>query len=353
MQSEVVIFDKIQRSHSEILEELANIKPNTSSLPDRELRGALRRILVEHTDDDPNSASSPILPVLKETLGANADSDLPPYVTTSYEIAREEKVYEGAWSTVWRGRWQNCVVAIKEVPITAEVTRQDMERQVGVWSGLRHGNILQFFAVSSSSEVPFLVSPFMSHGNVMDYIRANPDAKRTSLVHDIAAGMQYLHSRNFVHGNLQGGNVLVTSSLTACLSGFGMAKIKHDELSTSTDEAFKKRNSEVLRPWMAPERFMGKLTKPTDVWAFGMTVYEIFSGGPPFNGENPQTIRKNVIGSKTVPVTTHLSHMNGLGVSEEFTPGMRRMVEKTLVYDKVARPQFNSILDMLAFIGST
>ncbi|KAG8946867.1 hypothetical protein FRC00_009378 [Tulasnella sp. 408] len=347
MQTEVVIFDKIQRSHSEILEELANIKPTTSSLPDRELRGALRRILVEHTDDDPNSLSSPILPALRETLGPNAEPDLPPYVTTSYEIAKEEKIYEGAWSTVWRGRWQNCVVAIKEVPITAEVTRQDMERQVGVWSGLRHANILQFFAVSSSSEVPFLVSPFMSHGNVMDYIKANPDAKRASFVHDIAAGMHYLHSRNFVHGNLQGGNVLVTSSLTACLSGFGMAKIKHDELSTSTDEAFKKRNSEALRPWMAPERFMGKLTKPTDVWAFGMTVYEIFSGGPPFNGEDPQTIRKNVIGSKTVPVITHLFQMNGSGVSEEFTLGMRKIVEKTLVYDRAARPQFNSILCVL------
>ncbi|KAG8891772.1 hypothetical protein FRC00_013131, partial [Tulasnella sp. 408] len=181
----------------------------------------------------------------------------------------------------------------------------------------------------------------------MDYIRANPDAKRASFVHDIAAGMHYLHSRNFVHGNLQGGNVLVTSSLTACLSGFGMAKIKHDELSTSTDEAFKKRNSEALRPWMAPERFMGKLTKPTDVWAFGMTVYEIFSGGPPFNGDDPQTIRKNVIGSKTVPIITHLSQMNGSGASEEFTLGMRKIVEKTLVYDRAARPQFNSILCVL------
>ncbi|KIO31740.1 hypothetical protein M407DRAFT_241673 [Tulasnella calospora MUT 4182] len=187
----------------------------------------------------------------------------------------------------------------------------------------------------------------------MDYIRTNPNAKRTSFVHDIAAGMHYLHSRNFVHGNLQGGNVLVTSSLTACLSGFGMAKIKHDELSISTDEAFKKRNSEALRPWMAPERFMGKLTKPTDVWAFGMTIYEIFSGGPPFDGADPQAIRKYVVGSKAVPVTTHLSLMNGSSIAGEFTPGMRKIVEKTLVYDRAARPQFNSILDMLAFIGST
>ncbi|KAG8899169.1 hypothetical protein FRC01_010638, partial [Tulasnella sp. 417] len=319
----------------------------------QELRGALRRLLAEHTDDDSNSANSPIIPILKEILGANAESDLPPYVTTSYEIAKEEKIHQGAWSTVWRGRWQNCVVAIKEVPITAEVTRQDMERQVGVWSGLRHANILQFFAVSSSSEVPFLVSPFMSNGSVMDYIKTHPDAKRAGFVHDIAAGMHYLHSRNFVHGNLQGGNVLVTSSLTACLSGFGMAKIKHDQLSTSTDEAFKKRNSEALRPWMAPERFMGKLTKPTDVWAFGMTIYEIFSGGPPFDGADPQAIRKHVIGSKTVPVTTHLSLMNGSRVVGEFIPGMRKILEKTLVYDRAARPQFNSILDMLAFIGST
>lgn len=57
-------------------------------------------------------------------LGTSAESDLPPYVTTGYEISKEEKIYPGTWSTVWRGRWQNCVVAIKEVPITAEVTRQ-------------------------------------------------------------------------------------------------------------------------------------------------------------------------------------------------------------------------------------
>ncbi|KAG8988059.1 hypothetical protein FRB90_002990 [Tulasnella sp. 427] len=334
MQGDVIIFDKIQRSHSEILEELAAIKPTTSSLPDQELRGALRRLLAEHSDEDPSSANSPILPILKEILGSNAESDLPAYVTTSYETSRDERVYRGSWSTVWRGRWQNCVVAIKEVPITAEVTRQ-------------------FFAVSSSSEVPFLVSPFMPNGNVMDYIKSHPEARRTGFVHDVAAGMQYLHSRNFVHGNLQGGNVLVTTSLTACVSGFGMSKLKHDELSTSSDEAFKKRNSEALRPWMAPERFMGKLTKPTDVWAFGMTVYEIFSGAPPFDGVDPQTIRKRVLGSKSETVTNHLDFMTRAGETGEFTGGMRKIVETALVYDRAARPRFNSILDMLAFIGST
>lgn len=141
-----------------------------------------------------------------------------------------------------------------------------------------------------------------------------------------------------------------------------MAKIKHDELSASSDEAFKKRNSEALRPWMAPERFLGKLTKPTDVWAFGMTIYEvslrswpsvwiatepgkqIFSGSPPFDRLDPQTIRKHVLGSKTVPVTSHLPLMNGSGTVGEFTPGLRKMVENTLVYDRAARPKFNSIL---------
>jgi len=190
----------------------------------------------------------------------------------------------------------------------------------------------------------------MEHGDVMEYIRNNEECDRGHFVLGVATGMQYLHSRNFVHGNLQGNNVLVNPAGNACISGFGMAKIKHDELSHSSDEAFKKRNSESSRPWMAPERFMGKLTKPTDVWAFAMTAHEIFSSRPPFDGVDSQDIRKYVLASKTTPVFSRLASPTVDDVRHGYSRPMRSLIERLLEFDRSNRPQFNVVVDMIIFV---
>jgi len=54
--------------------------------------------------------------------------------------------------------------------------------EVGIWSKLRHPNILPFYGASHTANPPFLVSAFMENGNLVRYLRNNPDANRVKLV---------------------------------------------------------------------------------------------------------------------------------------------------------------------------
>jgi serine/threonine protein kinase len=111
-------------------------------------------------------------------------------------------------------------------------------------------------------------------------------------MYHIALGIMYLHSQNIVHGDLKGvlnlsivhylylirnyhqQNVLIDDSGKALLCDFGLSRVKADITSrTTTSDATTVAGS---RYWMAPERLMGKpLRNPGDIYAFGMTSYEV------------------------------------------------------------------------------
>jgi serine/threonine protein kinase len=96
---------------------------------------------------------------------------------------------------------------------------------------------------------------------------------------DIARGISYLHGRNVIHGDLKGDNVLVDMNLQCVITDFGMSVVKTASMGTQ-------RKTQAIR-WIAPERHSRGYTisKSLDVFAYAMTVYEIWSGWVPFQEE--------------------------------------------------------------------
>ncbi|KAJ7875054.1 kinase-like domain-containing protein, partial [Mycena leptocephala] len=92
----------------------------------------------------------------------------------------------------------------------------------------------------------------------------------------ITLGLEYLHGRKICHGDLKGINVLVEDSGRALLADFGLARINADITSrtrTASDTAVSGS-----RNWMAPELLSGSLPRPpSDIYAFGMTLYELYT----------------------------------------------------------------------------
>ncbi|KAG8845635.1 GTP-binding protein Rho1 [Tulasnella sp. 330] len=75
----------------------------------------------------------------------------------------------------------------------------------------------------------------MKNGNITTYLTAiNPRANRVQLAHEIALGMLYIHEKNIIHGDLKGGNVLIDDSGQACITDFGLSRIKQHATSTHT-----------------------------------------------------------------------------------------------------------------------
>ncbi|KAJ7915989.1 kinase-like domain-containing protein [Mycena leptocephala] len=219
----------------------------------------------------------------------------------------------GGFSDIYKGNYQKEAVCIKVLRIfTTEFQPnkiyKELAREVLIWKELSHPNLLPLLGIDSTARKPSccLVSPWMKNGNVMAFLERYPDFNKISLVRDIANGLEYMHSLDppVVHGDLKGvggkeiANILINNDGQACLADFGLAlAIESQALSTSS--AGSTRGT--LR-WLAPEILdssrkaerQALLTK-RDIYAFGCTILEIYTGGPPFPGLQDIEVIHNVV----------------------------------------------------------
>ena len=79
------------------------------------------------------------------------------------------------------------------------------------------------FGASIHERHPFVVMPFMRHGDVPTYLDNNANTDKQKLAAEIACGLDYLHARGVIHGDLKLVNVLIDNDGTARLSDFGLA----------------------------------------------------------------------------------------------------------------------------------
>ncbi|KAJ6518641.1 kinase-like domain-containing protein, partial [Mycena sanguinolenta] len=218
----------------------------------------------------------------------------------------EHPTFGGGFGDIFRASYNEKPVALKRMRhfLRGEELRRihlKFCREALVWKDLCHPHIIPFLGIDRDSfpSTLCMVSPWMEHGTVMNYLQrqghANVDKLANSFLssfiysidiilqlYEIAQGLQYLHSCDIVHGDLRGANILVNEDWSACLADFGLSKFSDATSSTNTS-----RGGSVY--WMAPElinpdRFglqFGR-TPATDVYAFGCVCLELYTGRPPF-----------------------------------------------------------------------
>ncbi|KAJ3527660.1 hypothetical protein NM688_g8100 [Phlebia brevispora] len=202
------------------------------------------------------------------------------FVITSFDIIvhHDKKLGEGGFATVYEADWKGTKVAVKE--LERGVPPAVIQQEIDVWKRLHHPHILQFFGACNIAEPAFIVCALQANGDIVNHLRDNPDAGRRKLLHDASLGLVYLHDNNIIHGDLKGTNILVDEHGRACIADFGLSRIKVH--STTIRRTTNSSQYGTLR-WMSPEAMMlGTSNKKTDIYSFGMTMYEVFTGAPPF-----------------------------------------------------------------------
>ncbi|KAJ7659229.1 kinase-like domain-containing protein [Mycena polygramma] len=164
---------------------------------------------------------------------------------------------------------------------------QRFERESAILHSLDHPNIVGFFGILDDPNRMCIVMPWMHNGELNGFLQRNPNAQRRPLAQQIAAGLEYLQDRHIVHGDLKGANILIDGQGNARIADFGSANIlPHASNSSSTVEWPDELSGGTCR-WMAPEllapnrfgRNESQTTFESDVFAFGMVLYETLSGG--------------------------------------------------------------------------
>ncbi|KAF9789124.1 kinase-like domain-containing protein, partial [Thelephora terrestris] len=165
-------------------------------------------------------------------------------------------------------------------------------KQVILWSKLSHPNVLKLLSAYGDMEKGPLttVSEWVTGGDIMEYTKHNP-ANRLALLHGAAQGLKYLHNEGIVHGDPTGQSILVKNDAprppTAYLSGFACMTVT---LDPGEPIPFDVQLGHGTVQFKAPERFNPEkfgaayplVTPEADVYAFGMTIFQVLTGETPF-----------------------------------------------------------------------
>ncbi|KAJ7259138.1 kinase-like domain-containing protein [Mycena haematopus] len=205
------------------------------------------------------------------------------WMISFFEVDFGLEIGSGGFGAVYRGTWNRTEVAIKVLQNQAGVRPSvtSLQNEIDIWSTLRHPNILQFLGANTMDDKPFIVMPYVPR-NARQFLKLRPAFEPLYILRDISLGLEYLHSRKICHGDLKAINVLVEDSGKALLCDFGLARMKADAATRTVVQA---DAPQIMgsRNWMAPEVLTGSRYRVTsDVYAFGMTLYELYTDETPF-----------------------------------------------------------------------
>ncbi|CAM4595889.1 unnamed protein product [Leuciscus chuanchicus] len=241
----------------------------------RTLRRLLQeRELVEPLTPSGEAPNQALLRILKET-----------------EFKKIKVLGSGAFGTVYKGLWVPEGESVK-IPVAIKVLREatspkankEILDEAYVMASVEHPHVCRLLGICLTSTIQ-LITQLMPYGCLLDYVRENKDNIGSQHLLNwcvqIAKGMNYLEERHLVHRDLAARNVLVKTPQHVKITDFGLAK-----LLNADEKEYHADGGKVPIKWMALESILHRTyTHQSDVWSYGVTVWELMTfGTKPYDG---------------------------------------------------------------------
>lgn len=236
---------------------------------------------------------------------------------------------------------------------------EDFVREIDVMAGLRHDNIQDLRGYCITPDGPAIVSKYYARGSMADALRqglSNPErraeltwSRRLHMAVDVAAGLLYMHSYEspILHRDLKAINCFLDEHYRALVGDFGLTKPMQDRARCAASSGAAANNPRWLAPELLTDSELGEshYTTKTDIFAFGMVMFELITWREPFrNTGHWEIINKIGRGERPViPARLPGGSDNEIfiqsGVMEEYV----QLMNRCWAQNPAQRPEFEEI----------
>jgi len=245
-------------------------------------------IVVSHT----KTLQTPVKDLIKGTTFAGR-----------YQIIQE--LGRGGMGVVYKAQDNKLkrAVALKFLP--AELThisevKERFIREAQAAAALDHPHICTVYEFDETEEKTFISMAYIEGQSLMKKIESGPLElyEALKIATQVAEGLQEAHKKGVVHRDIKSANIMVTEKDQAKIMDFGLARV------TGTTLVTKEGMTMGTIAYMSPEQARGEeVDHRTDIWSFGVVLYEMFSGQLPFKGAHDQAVVYSILNEKPKPLT--------------------------------------------------
>ena len=203
------------------------------------------------------------------------------------------------------------LVALKVLPSEVSANSERIRRfllEARAASALNHPNILTIYEIGEAQDLSFIVSEFVEGESLRRKLKrekqiALPEFQEIAL--QIAAALNAAHKVGIIHRDVKPENVMLREDGLVKVLDFGLAKLTESHAEKFSDKDFFTTQPGMVLgtvSYMSPEQVRGqKVDARSDIWSFGVVLYEMLTGRLPFAGETTSDITAEILTSEPPP----------------------------------------------------
>jgi len=197
-------------------------------------------------------------------------------------------------------------VALKFLPHFISSNQEVQKRfqiEAQAAASLNHPNITTIHAIEEAVDELFLVLEYIEGEELKDRIKTSSLSLQEIIIiaEQVAEGLEAAHRRGIVHRDIKSGNIMITKSNKVKIMDFGLAKLSDTDLT-------RVNQTMGTLAYISPEQLQGMKTDfRTDIWSFGVVLYEMITGSLPFKGDYEAALIYSILNDEPKAVRNYRS----------------------------------------------
>ena len=244
-----------------------------------------------------------------------------------------EKLGEGGMGEVFKAQDTKLdrFVALKFLPSQLTASEDDKARfiqEAKAASAMNHPNICTIYSIEEFNDQLFISMEFVDGKTLKDKKDSISEKQKLELSVQVAEGLAAAHEKGIVHRDIKPENIMIRKDGIAQIMDFGLAKLYSDK---NASRLTKVGTTMGTLGYMSPEQVQGlDVDHRTDIFSFGVVLYEMFAGESPFKGMHETAIMYEIVNVDAPPLST---------IKEGIDPELDEIILECLEKDKDDRCQ--------------